>query len=79
MVKQYKLILCLYVFFLLEIQMGRYKSQPDVDTTSEDFMDLTNDPKECKRKLEIYREVSMHGMGKSGNFEMQNQNDYIHP
>ena len=58
----------------MEIQMDRYKSQPDVDTTSEDFTDLTNDPNEWKRKLEIYREVSVDGMGKSGNREwIENQ------
>ena len=54
-------------------------SHRDVDTTSRIFMDLTHYPKVCKRKLEIYREGSVDGMGKSITFEMQNQNDYIHP
>ena len=40
-------------------------SYQDVDTTSENFIGLTNDPNECKRKLEIYREISVDGMGKS--------------
>ena len=60
------------MLFFLESQMDRYKSQPDVDTTSENFIDLTKDTNECKRKLEFYRKASVDGMGKSGSFEMQN-------
>ena len=50
-----------------------------MDITSEDFMDLRNDTKECKCKLEIYKEVSVDGMGKSGTLEVQNQNYHMYP